>query len=243
VVIATIGTYSDQDLYEAKVTGDQFSITGVKPGSYTVQGLVDGVQLGGTTTIVRANETSHVELSARPRATLSGRVIQLGTSTPVARMSCHTSLALDQRDGTSVGPAPAQQMTDATGSFSLDAPVGRTRVTCDAIDPSFSPAGGNFDVAANGNTPVEVRAVKVVVPASNPGFVLDPMLIPPTVLRAVPSSPMKSGDAIASVDGLDVTNMIADSVQALLQNHPAGSSIALQILRGGQPLTISVTAN
>jgi hypothetical protein len=137
----------------------------------------------------------------------------------------------------------AQQMTDATGTFSLDAPVGRTRVTCESSDPSFSGAGGNFDVAATGSPRIAVYAIKIVVPASNPRFVLDPALIPPTVLRAVSTSPIKAGDVIISVDGVDATNMLADTVQNVLQNHAVGSSIALQLLRGGQPLSLQVTAN
>ncbi|MEP6859644.1 MAG: sigma-70 family RNA polymerase sigma factor [Deltaproteobacteria bacterium] len=243
MVLATIGTYTEQDIHEARVTGDQFSITGLKPGSYTVQALGDGIQLAGTTTDVRGNATTHVELIARPRTTLDGRVLQLGTTTPIARMSCHTSLSLDQREGTSVGPVPAQQLTDATGAFSLDTPTGRTRVTCDSSDPSFSAAGGNFDVVVTGSSRVEVYAVKVVTPASNPRFALDPALIPPTVLRATRSSPIVAGDVILTVDGVDVTNMLAGTVQTMLSNHTSGSSIVLQVVRGGQPLSVQVTLN
>jgi hypothetical protein len=243
MVIAAIGTWTEQDVHEAKIIGDRFTITGLKPATYMVQALVDGVQIDGTTTDVRTNATAQVTLHGRPRATLEGRVVELGTVVPVAKMVCHASLALDQRAGVSVGPAPAPQMTDASGHFTLDAPVGRTRVTCDTGDPAYSSAGGNVDVPATGGARIEVDAVKTMPPQSNPRFVFDPALIPPTVLRATSSSPVIAGDVAVAVDGVDVSNLGADAAQTLVTNHRPGTTATLSLLRGGQPLVLRITLN
>jgi RNA polymerase sigma-70 factor (ECF subfamily) len=239
MVVAAIGTYTEPDVHDAMVTGTHFTITGLKPASYTVQALVDGVQLDGAVAEVRAGATSQVTLHARPRTTVEGHVVELASHAPVAGMACRATLAIDQREGTSVGQAPAQQLTDATGHFSLDAQVGTTRITCETGSSAYSSAGGNVEVTASG-AHVEVYAVRVVAPPSNPRFGLDPLLIPPAVLRALQSAPVDAGDIITSVDGLDVSNFLADAVLTLVSNHRPGTSAILGVLRGGAPVTVRV---
>lgn len=240
-VIAAIGTWTEQDVVEAKVTGDQFSITGLKPASYTVQAVVDGVQLDGATVDVQSNVASKVTLHARPRATIQGRVLAFGTGRPVARMDCRVAVAMDARAGTWLGAGPAEQLTDSSGQFTLDAPSGRARVICDSGDASYSAAGANVDVRASGVTRIELTAVSIVSPLSNPGVGIDPGLIPPTVLRVRPASPLLPGDVIVAVDGFDVSNVIADAAMTLIRNHRAGTIATLSILRGGQPMTVQLT--
>ncbi|HET9987329.1 MAG TPA: PDZ domain-containing protein, partial [Kofleriaceae bacterium] len=239
-VIAAIGTWIEHDVHEGRVAGDHFTITGLKPGSYTVQAVVDGVQIDGATVDVRSSSSVQTILQARTRTTIEGRVVELGTDVPIAKMTCRAALAIDLREGTSVGPAPVPRMTDASGQFTLDAPVGRARVTCDSDDPAYSSAGENLDVPVHGAR-IDLPAVKRIAPPSNPGFVCDPRLIPPTVLRAVRTSPVLPGDTVLAVDSVDVSTMLADVAEALIGNHRPGTTTTLSVLRGGQPLSIRIT--
>ena len=243
MVVAAIGAWTEVDIHEAKVSGDHFTITGLKPASYMVQALVDGVQLDGTTAVVQSNTSAHVTLRARPRATIQGRVVELGTGTPVARMTCHVVMAIDHRESATVGPWPAEQLTDTSGGFKLDAPVGPVRVSCDANDLTHSYAGGDVNVPPTGVVGLELSSVLLVLPLSNPGFAFDPELIPPTVLRASPTSGVNAADVIVAIDGVDVSNMSAATAKALVTNHRPGTSATLSVLRGGQPLTVHVTVN
>jgi RNA polymerase sigma factor (sigma-70 family) len=241
VVVAAIGTWTEQDVHEARVAGNQFTITGLKPGSYTVEALLDGVQIDGATADVHSNASAQVTLHARPRTTIEGRVVELGSGVPIAKMTCRAALALDQREGTSIGPQPAPRMTDATGQFSLDAPVGLTRVTCESADPAYSSAGENVDVPVSGGAHLDLPSTKVIAPGSNCLFVFDPPLIPPTVLRATSLSPVHAGDIVVAVDGVDVSNMVADIADTLIRNHRPGTTATLSVLRGGQPLQLRIT--
>jgi S1-C subfamily serine protease len=131
-------------------------------------------------------------------------------------------------------------MTDGSGRFTLDSPVGRVRVTCNSGDPASSSAGGNVDVPATGGAKIEVSAVKTIAPPSSALFVFDPPLIPPTVLRAVRTSPVRPGDVVVAIDGVDASNMVADAALTLVTNHRPGTTATLSILRGGQPLVVEL---
>lgn len=238
-VLAGIELRGETDVHEGKVDGDRFTISGLKPGNYTVQALVDGVQLDGAAVDVRAGATATVALRARPRATIEGRVNELGGGAPIADMACRVSLVMGGREGAYVSGVRIP-LTDANGRFSISAPVGRVRVTCSFNSSTWSDAGGDFDVAATGSTSVEVFAVKQVSPPSNPGFGLQPTVVPPTVSAVIPKSEVAAGDQLVTIDGTLVTNLSPGAAMMLASNHRSGTPLVLQVVRAGNPLTLRI---
>ncbi|MEO8840027.1 MAG: sigma-70 family RNA polymerase sigma factor [Kofleriaceae bacterium] len=237
-VLAAQALYDEEDVVEAKIDGDQFSITGLQPGSYTVQAVRDGTQLDGTTVELKSGATVSVTLRDRPRGNVEGRVIDFASGMPLAGGVCHASLSLGGREGPMFDSHP--QMTDTTGTFSLDAPIGRVRVTCQFGGDSRSHAGGDFDIAA-GTNHVELTSVADPSPIGIIKFVCEPMVIPPTAFRIGPSVRalgLQVGDQIVGIDGVDTSNMLGDEAQALIYSKGPGPTVTLQVARGSQQLTI-----
>src|SRR5262249_38896099 len=143
------------------------------------QAIVGGVQFDGTAVDVKSGATATVALRARNRVTVEGRVTDLATGAPIADAACHGSLVLGGREGPWIGTASRAQLSDANGRFSIAVPVGRDRVMC-AGGGEWSVAGGDFEVTTQ-PAPVAVKSVKYVLPLSNPGFDMQPGVIPPTV--------------------------------------------------------------
>ena len=239
-VLAAIELRGEGDVHQAKIDGDRFSIAGLKPGSYTVQGFVDGIQLDGTAVEVKTGATSTVALRARARGTIEGRVHELGSGTPIAGMACRASLEMGGREGPAITSASHAPLTDATGTFSLDAPVGRVRITCGTNDAAISEAASNVDVIAGGGPArAELVAVRETPPLSNPGIGLEPTVMPPTIV-AVASwnhSGVAAGDLLVAVDGTSVAGLGPTAAMYLLETHHPGTPVVVQVARGGTPLT------
>lgn len=64
------------------------------------------------------------------------------------------------------------------------------------------------------------------------------------VLTTVPGSPaskaLKAGDVIEAVDGKPVTG--ESSLSAMINQHPAGTTLQLRVVRNGRPITIPVAS-
>jgi RNA polymerase sigma-70 factor (ECF subfamily) len=236
-VLAQRPALGNFDIPEATVTGDHFTFTGVRPGTYAVEAMLDGVQLDGASAEVRSNATTTVTLQARARTTIDGRVVELGTSTPVAGMVCRATLSIGGSEGPQVGAQPAMTRTDASGRFTIDAPIGHDRVACDSFDEHFSNAGGDVEAVAGPNH-VEVSGVRLVLPPSPDAFGVQPFTVPPRVAVVAEGVPLVRGDQLLAVDGVPVAAMIPDIAIALVRNHRTGTTMTLQIMRGATPLTV-----
>jgi hypothetical protein len=231
------------DLQDALVSGDHFTFTGLPVGKYSISAMVNGIQVDGAAIDMQPGATVRVTLRARPRVTVTGRVVDFVSGSPVAGMSCRATVSIDGTEGPVIGPiVVTTSNTDASGRFSVDAPVGRDRVLCSApSQPTWSSAGGDFDVGASG-AQVEVRSVKQTGSVSDVGFETRPWTIPITVAIVSDKSPVAVGDQILAIDGVSVANVVPDAVMMLLTNHAVGSTIILQVVRAGTPLTLRITA-
>ncbi|MEO8706023.1 MAG: sigma-70 family RNA polymerase sigma factor [Kofleriaceae bacterium] len=241
-VLASKALFGEEDVYEAKIDGDHFSITGLQPGNYTVQARRAGTQLDGTTVDVKSGVTATVSFRNRQRATIDGRVADLASGAPLAGMACRASLSLGGREGPNVGTEISSQLTGPTGTFSVDAPIGRVRVTCLFMGGAHSHAGGDFDIVAGANR-VELTSVANVVPDGVVGFILERNVIPATVMRVVPRTAalgVQVGDQVVGVDGVDTRNMISDAVTMLITSKGPGPTVTLQLLRGTQRVIAKV---
>jgi hypothetical protein len=233
-VLAGKALYGQEDTYEGKVDGDHFSITGLQPGNYTVQAVRAGTQLDGTTVDVKSGSTTIVTLREKARTTIDGHITDLGSGAPIAGMACRATLSMGGREGPIAGSQISSRLTDATGAFSLDAPIGRVRVTCLFSGGAHSNGGGDFDVGSGANH-VEITSAANVIPDGIAGFVFEPNLIPPTVFRGGPRTfalGLQVGDQILAVDGLDTSNMLSDEVNMLIGGKGPGSTVSLKLARG-----------
>ena len=193
---------------------------------------------------VRSSATATVTLTARSRATIEGRVLELGTNTPLAGMMCRAALEVAGSETASVGGdlvIPNRSMTDATGKFTADAPIGHDRVICNGTGGVWlwSRAGGDVDTTV-GTTHADVFAVKSTPPPSDVGFVLHRTAMPPQVTAVEPNNSLMVGDQLVMMDGISVANLLPDTVMMLAQNHRPGTAIVLQIMRGTTPMPIRV---
>jgi C-terminal processing protease CtpA/Prc len=81
--------------------------------------------------------------------------------------------------------------------------------------------------------------VKWELPSSNPGFGVQPQVIPPTVFAVVPNrNALAVGDQIVAIDDIPTTNLHPNAAMALVLNHRPGTAVTLQVLRNGAPLTV-----
>jgi hypothetical protein len=95
-----------------------------------------------------------------------------------------------------LGPtAPPAPLSDANGRFSVEAPVGHVRVTCDPSDNSLSESASDVEVSADGTTHAELIAVREIKPGSNPGIGLE------TTCCRRPSLRSRSGFPLTSPSG------------------------------------------
>jgi len=228
-----LGTLDDPR--EAIVTGTTFTFAALPPGIYTVDAMVNGVQVTGAPADVRSGQTTRVTLEARPRATVDGRVTDLVTGAPIAGASCVARVSVAGSEAALFGTIAPPSQSDATGHFTVDAAVGRARITCKVPAASYSDAGGDFDVS--GPTHVDVTAVKHLSQAGV-GFRVGDWTVPATVISVDPGSPLATGDQILAIDGVSVANFVPDEVMTIAQNHRSGSTLVITTQRGNVPIAI-----
>lgn len=230
----------------AVVEGNTFSIVGLPPGKYTIEAKA-GVEVDGAAVDVRSGETAHVTLTSRGSGHVEGTVTELATKVPVVGMRCDGNLSMGGQMSASPPDESREAFTDAAGHFSLATPTGRIRVFC------FNPAGGPMSIAGTdvdvviGTVPhvglVSVRAMFGQPP--NVGFDLVPLTLPITVNTVAPGGPgaaagVVPGDHVVTVDGQSLQGMLPEGVQFMLFDHHSGSTITLELERGGVARTTKV---
>jgi hypothetical protein len=225
------------------VTGNTFSITGLRPGHYTVEAKA-GVEVDGQAVDVRSGETVHLTLTSRGVGHIEGTVYEYGTTTPIIGMRCDAPLSMGGQMG---GPPDARmrQFTDAVGHFSLTTPLGRVRVLC--FDGDRGPGGVDVDVTATSAPQVTVYSVRPTfgTTPSEPGFRLQPATLPITVLRVDPGSAaaaagIQAGDHLVSVDGGSLDGLMPLSAWFLVINHAPGSTVVLGVEHAGTGRSVTL---
>jgi S1-C subfamily serine protease len=113
---------------------------------------------------------------------------------------------------------------------------------------TLSAAGTDVEVS-NGSVPnVELVAVRPTFGATpgNAGLMLAPLQLPITINQVDPKGPaaasgIVAGDQLVAIDGTSVQGMLPDGAMIAIQNHRAGTVVALGIVHGGVPRTVAVT--
>ncbi|MEP6865518.1 MAG: sigma-70 family RNA polymerase sigma factor [Deltaproteobacteria bacterium] len=222
----------------AQVEGTHFTLSGLAPGRYTVEGVASsGVEQDGAAVDVIANQTAHVTLTARAHGRITGHVIDFVTKKPVRDLSCANVMAMGGMRGSVTGSTWSDQPTYPNpGEFTMGSMIGRIRVICSAI--GYADAGVDVDVVASEPSQVTLAAVKIISPPSDPGFDLLVTVLPLTVVSvenasAAQHAGLAVGDHLVSIDGVSVSGLLTEGALRLVENHRPGTTVVLGIERSG----------
>ncbi len=231
----------------ARVDGARFVVAGLAPGRYSIRAQ-SGAEVDAATVEVRSGETTTVTLRDRGAGTVEGTVTDFATHAPVAGLRCD-AMAMTSGQTLMLPPDVTQQaFTDASGHYSVSAPIGRVRIFCAALDGEpRSAAGGDVEVARTGVAKLDVASVRGTfgnAPA-DAGFMIAPVQLPITVGDVLPNGPaaaagLRVGDQVLAVDDVPVQGLLPDGAMFLVANHSPGSSMTLRISRGGAVQTIKI---
>jgi carboxypeptidase family protein/PDZ domain-containing protein len=233
-----------------------FAVRDLPAGSYML--IVESKQGRGAVpvTLAAGEHKTGVAVPLDPRADLAGTLVELGTHTPVAAVRMFAIPRHGNTGSISFGPEEGANVTDAAGKFAIaDAPTGDIvlyglphdlaarwnvavprRVAATAPSVELGEVGvlmprirggeklGKLGVAFKPGAPGEWYAERHEVATIDPG-------------GPAAGTALKVGDAVVSVDGIDVTGanvgMFGNALVA-----PPGATLALGLERG---VTVKIT--
>jgi RNA polymerase sigma-70 factor (ECF subfamily) len=228
-------------LIDAEVDGRRFRASGLSPGTYVLMAVTDGRDADTHQVVVRPGETTRVMLTSRGTATVAGIARDFRTRTPVPGMRC----AGFARHGDAIGAiytGPDEAVaTDVHGAFRLTSPAGEIVISCFGGNAS----GGRTAIAPrDATTTVEVLAVPMT---QTPGTLdasfehLSRLIRELTKGGAADRAGLAIGDEVIAVDGLSVVELGPSETMRLITQRPAGTTVTLTIIRGGEQRRVVVT--
>ncbi|HEU4727339.1 MAG TPA: sigma-70 family RNA polymerase sigma factor [Kofleriaceae bacterium] len=224
--------------------GVRFRAPGLPPGRYRVEARA-GADVDGQAIEVRAGEPARVVLRGRGLGRISGRLGELASGAPIAGWRCAAMLSVNGEVSSIPPDGALQATTDATGRFSVAAPLGEVRVSC--VPPAPGPlsiAGTDVHVAGPEGATVELIAVRASgSPRGDPGFTLARGVLPVTIASIDPRGPaatagLAAGDHLLAIDGTSLRGMLPMGAQVLLGDHRPGTTATLAIERAGAARTV-----
>lgn len=226
-------------VYDAKVTGSAFELTGLPPGRYSVSAR-SGAEADVENVRLEPGETVTVSLESRGTGTLDVTLTDLRTGRPVERGMCMHQPSPE--DEMAFGPAAATRPI-ASGRVTLEVAAGRGRLLCSSTDFHES-----RDVVVTTGTTTRL-ALKVVTGTGREpvevGMMLDMQSVPPTVTWVAAGGPAADAgigpdDVVVAVDGVDVRDVPGSTVNVLLSSH-GPTPIAIRVRRGDGELDVTLT--
>jgi protocatechuate 3,4-dioxygenase beta subunit len=220
-------------------TGGRFVFRGLLAGKYriVVTSLAGDAQL--EVSLGEGEQKAGIELALARLSTVSGRVVEYGTTKPIAsvRVSWFAAGRASSRDASDRG-----NITDARGRFTLrNVPAGSVSINGHPLAPDAAYAqlsmtrtiNGDLDL---GDLPMIKSRMKVGETAGRLGIIfgsgtdsLEIAMFEPNTPAA--NSELKLGDVITSVDGFDLTGDNARHFWAMTQ-APPGTKLAIGLKRG-----------
>jgi membrane-associated protease RseP (regulator of RpoE activity) len=197
---------------------------------------------------LRPGETAHVTLRSRGTGTVTGTVTELGTHAPIAGMRCDAILSMGGQMSAQPPDESQQAFADATGHFTVAAPLGRVRIFCFVpTGGPFSGAGADVDVASGTPAVVNEYAVRSTFGGapSDPGFMFAMDALPLTVGGVLPGGPaaaagMLVGDQVVAIDDVPTAGLMPQGAMFLLANHKPGSVATVTVERSGESRILKI---
>jgi RNA polymerase sigma factor (sigma-70 family) len=231
------------------VSGTAFTMRTVTPGTYLLDART-GTEAASARVDVMAGRTSRVTLSTTGSGTVTGRVRDFRSGTPVEGMICvpWPRVGSDRTSGW-VGDGVR---TDPAGRFELTSvPAGEIAIFCHG-QGSYQDA-----VYTNGQrlismAPAQRLEIDVPVVKMSEGGVLagigadfDHTVFVPRLDRVQPGGPaasagLEDGDIVIAVDAASVTELSPLGVWVLITGRPPGTTVRVTVRRGARTLTGNV---
>jgi protocatechuate 3,4-dioxygenase beta subunit len=243
-------------------TGGGFALRELPAGAFTLEVTAGTARATTEVALADGEHRDGLQLTLARMVTVRGRLVELGTTTPVVGLLISVSAARGQQ-GFSFDPdgdPDRKNITDAAGRFEVGrAPVGRAIVSAVPLDWERSPYGftrkvvvvaAGQDVVDVGDIELARRRVAARDRGGDLGFsVADnpPDAEPDQLILKIshidPAGPAAAsglavGDVIVAVDGIDVRgdrNYLAGT----LLDAPQGTRLALGLARGA---TVAIVA-
>jgi hypothetical protein len=248
------GLLRDEEFFR---TGGTFTIRDVPAGSYTITASAGGGKKQITLDLVDG-ERRKVDVQLDSLVTLTGRVVEFGTTTPVPGI---LMVAVQGESLVDAGSISRHDNTsDATGHFTIkNAPTGIVRLYGLVMDPS--PDYDDVDTVQkiDGSGTIDLGDITVLKRRLKPGdtdgelgvrWVQQPVGTPPEQQRfeiswidpngAAAKTELKVGDVVTTVDGIDVAGANHARGYTLMRAAPP-TKLVLGLSRG-VAVTVVLTA-
>jgi RNA polymerase sigma-70 factor (ECF subfamily) len=232
----------DRAFFEAEVDGTHFRSNGLSPGTYTLMATTDARDADTQQVVVRPGETTHVTLTNRGTATITGVVRDFKTRAPVPGLRC-SSMA---RQGAAIGAVfmgPDEAVpTDGNGAFRLTSPAGEISLLCMGGNRS-----GNRLATVPRDRTTNVDVYTVAQTSAEPGTIdadfewLGRHVRALVKNGAADRAGLAIGDEVIAVDGVSVVDLVSREMLLLITQRPAGTTAQLTVLRNGESHTLTVT--
>ncbi|MDX2089192.1 MAG: carboxypeptidase regulatory-like domain-containing protein [Kofleriaceae bacterium] len=244
IYVTPLGVYSQ--LTPGTVTGATYRVGGVEPGRYMInaQTTYEG---DAREVVVRAGETTTVNLAAKGRGTIDVVITDFATKAPVPNIQCHAVMAVNGMRGVTNWDPALLPSTDAAGRLRLEpSPAGNIIVGCVSPDGRRSGPSAALTLAAGANGKVAMQSVRTSVDSwGTTGIGFDWRVVPPRIMTIEPRSGaadagLAPGDLITAVDDKPVGTLDGAGVMFLIQDHVIGAKVPVTVVRGEQTLRVAV---
>jgi len=250
-----LGLWRSEDFFK---TDGRFAVRDLPKGHFKVTAESAGISAVIELDLAEGETKKGVAIKLEKLLTLTGKVVELGTTKPVPGLHMSASMA-DGDGGWSFSSSDEANVTDEAGAFTIvNAPKGRVMIRGmpkDWRDSDYAmlqvvkvvtPTGSTADL---GTLSIIRKRVKPGDPVGELGvnFTEQPPDTPPDkqefkVSWIDPAGPaakteLKVGDLITSIDGTDITGASAPLAFVLMRAAP-GTKLSLGLARGA---TVVVT--
>ncbi|MBZ0233181.1 MAG: carboxypeptidase regulatory-like domain-containing protein, partial [Deltaproteobacteria bacterium] len=243
-------------------TGGVFTMRDLPAGTFLVTADATGGRASTTVTLAAGESKVGLALALERKVTVKGRMVELGTTTPVPGLMARVQPVKGDGGGmvfTFGGGSDKEHISGEDGRFTLEnAPTGKAWVTAFPLDWESSPWAwtrvyvevAQADVVDVGDVEVIRRRKKPTEPDGDFGFTtveqppdLDPTLAQMKVAHVRPNGPAAKsglvvGDVIVSIDGHDVRGA-RQSRAWVLMDVLEGTQVTFGLERGE---SVTITA-
>ncbi len=242
------GLMRDEEFFR---TGGVFTIHDLPAGHFTITASAGGGKKQITLDLADGEHKKGVDIQLDALVTLTGRVVEFGTTTPVSGIFMTASMGASGEMLADPGTFSRDNTSDATGRFTIhNAPSGTIQLFGFAKDSS-----SNFDSVSavrkvDGSGTIDLGDISVMKRRLKPGdtegdlgvhWVEQPVGTPVDQERfeiswidpngAAAKTDLKIGDVVITVDGIDVQGENHRRGDALMA-APTGTKLTLGLARG-----------
>jgi RNA polymerase sigma-70 factor (ECF subfamily) len=237
--------HSSGTITHGAVSGNAFTMRIATPGTYLLDART-ATEAVSQRVAVMAGRTSRVTLSTTGSGTVTGRVRDFRSGTPVEGMLCvpWPRVGIDRTSGWLGDGVP----TDPDGRFELTSvPAGEMAIFCHRqgsyAEATYTNGQRLVSMAPAQRLEIDVPVVKMAQGGvlAGIGAEFDHMVFVPRLHRVQVGGPaasagLQDGDIVIAVDAASVTELSPLGVWVLITNRPAGATVRVTVRRGAKTI-------